>query len=154
MPTTEETNNRLDVGVKAPDFSLSATKVGMVDTEKLKGKPYVVYFYPKDNTPYCTAEACAFRDTLPSFSDVGVTVIGVSRDSLESHEKFSDQFHLTFPLAVDEKGEVCKKFGVLKGDVVERATFLIDGAGIIRAIWHDVDVQNHVDEVKKEIAKL
>jgi len=154
MPDTEAAGNRLEIGDKAPDFSLPATRVGEVSSEKLKGKPFVVYFYPKDNTPHCTVEACAFRDILPSFSDVGATVIGISKDSLESHEKFASQFQLTFPLASDETGEVCRKFGVLHDNVIERATFLIDGNGIIRAIWHNVNVQNHADEVKKAIAEL
>lgn len=154
MPDTQEATNALKIGDKVPDFSLPAIKVGNVSSEKLKGKPYVLYFYPKDNTPHCTVQACAFRDILPSFSDVGVTVIGVSKNSLESHEKFSSQFNLTFPLAADETGEICRKFGVLNDDTIERATFLIDGDGIIRAIWHNVNVQNHADEVKKAIADL
>ncbi len=154
MPDTERTAQELKVGDKAPDFSLPATKVGEVSSEKLKGKPYVLYFYPKDNTPGCTVQACDFRDEQPSFSDVGATVIGISMDSMDSHEKFSDQFKLTFPLISDEEGDLCRKFGVLKNGTIERATFLIDGDGILRAIWHNVNVKNHVDEVKKAIAEL
>ena len=158
MPGTEEKS----VGARAPAFSLPATKIGKASSAGLKGKAYVLYFYPKDDTSGCTAEACAFRDALPDFSKLGITVIGVSKDSLESHEKFARKYQLTFPLASDPDGDVCGKFGVWKQKSmygrtymgIERSTFLIDGKGVIRAAWRKVSVPGHAEEVKKAIAEL
>jgi thioredoxin-dependent peroxiredoxin len=146
----------LNVGSAAPDFKMPATKIGEVSRANLKGKPYVLYFYPKDDTSGCTAEACGFRDALPAFGKLKLTVIGVSRDSLQSHEKFTKKYDLTFPLASDENGAVCASFGVWveksmygrKYMGIERSTFLIDDKGIIRAIWRKVKVPGHIDEVK------
>jgi peroxiredoxin Q/BCP len=141
---------------------MQATRIGEVSNESLKGKPYVLYFYPKDDTSGCTAEACEFRNTLPAFEGLGVTIIGVSKDNLESHEKFSRKYNLPFPLAYDETGVVCDSFGTwveksMYGRSymgIERATFLVDAKGVIRAIWHKVSVSGHVDEVKKAVEAL
>jgi len=159
MPTTTD---ELEIGAEIPAFSLPATQIGTVGSAELRGKPFVLYFYPKDNTSLCTAEACSFRDALPDFSALGIAVVGVSRDGLESHEAFARKYKLQFPLASDENGEVSKKFGVLKqinmdgspSWSVERSTFLIDGNGILRAAWRNVSVPGHIDEVKKAIVKL
>ena len=102
----------LAVGSPVPDFSLPATRIGNASRASLKGKPFVIYFYPKDNTSGCTAEACDFRDNMAAFNKLGVTVIGISKDSLKSHENFAKKFGLTFPLASDEDGKVCDRFGV------------------------------------------
>ncbi len=102
----------LDVGDKAPDFSLPADNGGKASLKALKGKTVVLYFYPKDDTPGCTAEACAFRDALPDFSKVKAAIIGISRDSVASHAKFKTKFGLPFPLASDEDGKVCQAYGV------------------------------------------
>src|ERR1700744_1999230 len=88
-------------GKPVPDFSLPATKIGKASRASLKGKPFVIYFYPKDNTSGCTAQACDFRDSAAAFNKLGVTVVGVSKDSLSSHEKFAKKFGLNFPLASD-----------------------------------------------------
>ncbi len=162
MPTIPNKNGEVDIGQEVPSFFLPATKVGEVSNESLKGKPYVLYFYPKDNTPGCTAEACSFRDTMPDFGKLGVNVVGVSADSLETHEGFSKKYKLTFPLASDADGEVSKKFGVLKekspnGEPswgIERSTFLVDDKGIIRTIWRNVSIPGHADEIKKAVFKL
>jgi len=153
---------KVDVGSPVPDFSLPATRIGTASRAALKGKPYVIYFYPKDNTSGCTAEACDFRDNMGALNKLGVTVIGISKDSLKSHENFAKKFGLTFPLASDEDGTVCNRFGVWieksmygrKYMGIERATFLVDAKGIIRNIWHKVSVTGHVAEVKKAIAAL
>jgi peroxiredoxin Q/BCP len=153
---------KMVVGAVVPDFSLPATRIKTVSRAALKGKPFVIYFYPKDNTSGCTAEACDFRDNMAAFNKLGVTVIGVSKDSLASHEKFAKKFGLGFPLAADEDGKICEKFGVwIKKSMygrsymgIERATFLVDTRGIIRGIWHKVSVPGHVLDVKKEIAEL
>jgi peroxiredoxin Q/BCP len=99
------------VGDKAPDFSLPADNGGTVSLKALKGKTVVLYFYPKDDTPGCTAEACAFRDALPDFSKVKAAIVGISRDSVASHDKFKTKFALPFPLASDPDGKVCEAYG-------------------------------------------
>ena len=115
----------------------------------------MLYFYPKDDTSGCTAEACAFRDQLPDFSKLKTAVIGVSRDSAASHDKFKTKYQLPFPLASDEDGKVCEAYGVWaeksmygrKYMGIERSTFLIDGNGILRGVWRNVKVPGHVEAV-------
>jgi peroxiredoxin Q/BCP len=151
-----------NVGDKAPAFKLKATDGGEVSLAKMKGKAFVLYFYPKDNTSGCTAEACDFRDALPQFEKLGLEVIGVSKDSLASHEKFKAKFDLAFPLASDEDGKVCEAFGVWvqksmygrKYMGIERSTFLIDAKGVIRGAWRKVSIPGHVEEVRKAAAEL
>lgn len=152
----------LEVGDKAPDFTLPADSGGKVSLKELKGKTVVLYFYPKDDTPGCTAEACAFRDQLPDFSKVKAAVVGISRDSVASHDKFKKKFTLPFPLASDEEGKVSEAYGTWveksmygkKYMGIERATFLIDGKGVIRNIWRKVKVDGHAEEVLKAAAGL
>ena len=152
----------VEVGDKAPDFTLPADGGGEVSLKALKGKPVVLYFYPKDDTSGCTAEACAFRDTLPDFSKVKATVVGISRDSVASHDKFKSKYHLPFPLASDEDGKVCEAYGTWveksmygrKYMGIDRSTFLIDGKGVIREIWRKVKVPGHAEEVLKAAAAL
>ncbi len=152
----------LDVGDAAPSFDLPATIGGHLSSEELKGDRYILYFYPKDDTPGCTTEACAFRDNLLTFYKIKAPVIGVSKDSLDSHEKFSVKYTLPFPLLSDEAGTLCEDYGVwveksMYGRSymgIERSTFLIDGKGIIRAVWRKVSVPGHVDEVLKAVEAL
>jgi peroxiredoxin Q/BCP len=152
----------VDVGDKAPAFTLPADGGGKVSLKDLKGKAVVLYFYPKDDTSGCTAEACAFRDALPDFSEVKAKVIGISRDSVKSHDKFKDKYGLPFPLASDEDGKVCEAYGTWveksmygrKYMGIERATFLIDRHGVIRNVWRKVKVPGHADEVLKAAAAL
>ncbi len=142
-------------GAKAPDFTLPADGEGTVSLKNFKGKPVVLYFYPKDDTSGCTKEACGFRDALPDFSRLEAAVIGVSRDSVKSHDKFKAKHGLNFTLAADEDGKICEAYGTWveksmygrKYMGIERATFLIDGAGKIRKVWRKVKVPGHVDEV-------
>jgi len=150
------------VGRLAPSFSRPATKIGKVSSTALKGKPYILYFYPKDDTSGCTAEACDFRDALPHFATLGVTVIGASKDDLKSHEKFAKKYNLSFPLISDTDGDLCEKFGVWVQKSmygrrymgIERSTFLIDAKGIVRHVWRKVSVPGHAEEVKQAIAAL
>jgi thioredoxin-dependent peroxiredoxin len=152
----------LEVGDKAPDFSLPADDGAKASLKALKGKTVVLYFYPKDDTPGCTAEACAFRDALPDFSKVKAAILGISRDPVASHAKFKTKFHLPFPLASDEDGEVGRAYGVWaeksmfgrKYMGIERSTFLIDGKGIVRNVWRKVKVNGHAEEVLKAAASL
>jgi thioredoxin-dependent peroxiredoxin len=142
-------------GTKAPDFTLPTDGGGKVTLSKLKGKKVVLYFYPKDDTSGCTAEACGFRDSLPNFKKLDAVVIGVSRDSVASHDKFKKKYDLPFILASDEDGKVCERYGVWveksmygrKYMGIERATFLIDEKGMVREVWHKVKVPGHVEAV-------
>ena len=162
MSTAAKPKAETDIGTPIPAFSLPATLIGTADSAKFKGKPFVLYFYPKDDTSGCTTEACAFRDALPDFVKLSLTVIGVSKDSLESHEKFTKKHSLTFPLASDKEGDLCEKLGVWKqksmyGRVymgIERSTFLVDAKGIIRAAWRKVSVSGHVEAVQKAVEEL
>ena len=150
----------LDVGDKAPDFTLPTDGDGSVTLSKLKGQKVVIYFYPKDDTSGCTAEACAFRDLFPRFKKGDAAVIGISRDSVKSHDKFKKKYELPFTLASDEEGKVTEKYGVWveksmygrKYMGIERATFLIDEKGKIQHIWHKVKVPGHADEVMKAVS--
>lgn len=152
----------LEVGDKAPAFSMKTDGGGKVSLSGLKGQNVVLYFYPKDDTSGCTAEACGFRDKLPAFKKLDATVIGVSRDSVESHDKFKKKHSLNFTLGSDETGKVTEDYGVWveksmygkKYMGIERATYLIDGKGIIRGIWRKVKVPGHVEEVAKAIKQL
>jgi peroxiredoxin Q/BCP len=143
------------VGDKAPDFTLPTDGGGKVSLKDLRGKVVVLYFYPKDDTSGCTAEACAFRDALPDFSKVKATIVGISRDPVASHDKFKKKYRLPFPLASDQDGKVCEDYGTWveksmygrKYMGIERATFLIDGKGAIRKVWRKVKVPGHAEEV-------
>lgn len=152
----------LSVGDKAPDFTLPTDDGGKISLKSLKGKPVVLYFYPKDDTSGCTAEACAFRDAMPDFSKIKAQIVGISRDSVASHEKFKKKYKLPFPLASDEDGKVCESYGTWveksmygrKYMGIDRSTFLIDGKGVIRGIWRKVKVPGHAEEVLKAVKAL
>ena len=145
----------LKVGDKAPAFSLAADSGGKVSLSSLKGKSVVLYFYPKDDTSGCTAEAIAFTKDDKAFATAGALVIGVSKDSVASHDKFKAKHRLTLTLAADEDIAVAKAYGVWveksmygrKYMGMERATFLIDSKGVIRRIWRKVKVPGHSADV-------
>lgn len=142
-------------GDKAPAFSMPTDGGGSVSLKDLKGRPVVLYFYPKDLTPGCTKEACAFRDLMPDFSKIDAEIIGVSKDSVKRHDNFKTKYELPFTLASDEDGSVCEAYGVWveksmygrKYMGIERATFLIDAKGKVRNVWHKVKVAGHAEEV-------
>ncbi len=152
----------LEIGDKAPDFTLPTDGDGKVSLKDLKGKTVILYFYPKDDTSGCTAEACGFRDALPNFSKTGTTVIGLSKDSPASHDKFKKKYKLPFTLASDEDTKVAQKYGVWvekcmygrKYMGMDRSTFLIDGKGVIRGLWRKVKVPGHVEEVLEAVKAL
>ena len=145
----------IEIGDKAPDFTLATDGNGKVTLSKLRGQKVVLYFYPKDDTSGCTAEACGFRDSFPKFGKVEAAVIGISKDSVASHDKFKKKYELPFTLASDTDGKVCESYGVWveksmygrKYMGIERATFLIDEKGVVRGVWHKVKVPGHVDAV-------
>jgi peroxiredoxin Q/BCP len=152
----------VEVGDKAPDFTLPSDGGGKVSLKALKGKAVVLYFYPKDDTSGCTAESCAFRDALPNFSKAMAEIIGISRDSVASHDKFKAKYGLTFPLAADEEGKVCEAYGTWveksmygrKYMGIERSTFLIDAKGVVRNVWRKVKVPGHAEAVLEAAAAL
>ena len=152
----------LSAGAPAPDFTMPTDGGGSVKLSALKGQPVVLYFYPKDDTTGCTAEACGFRDAMPSFSGVKAKIIGVSKDSAASHDKFKKKYDLPFTLASDKDGHVCEDYGVWaeksmygrKYMGIERTTFLIDKKGVIQRVWNKVKVPGHVAEVAKAVGEL
>ncbi|WP_022727168.1 thioredoxin-dependent thiol peroxidase [Fodinicurvata sediminis] len=152
----------LEEGQKAPDFTMPTDGGGKISLSELRGRKVVLYFYPRDDTSGCTKEACGFRDSLPDFFGTDAVVIGVSRDSVKSHDKFKDKHNLNFTLASDEDGSVCEAYGTWveksmygkKFMGIERSTFLIDEEGVLRKIWRKVKVNGHVDAVLQEAQKL
>jgi thioredoxin-dependent peroxiredoxin len=150
------------IGETAPDFTLPTDGGGTLALSKLRGRKVVLYFYPKDDTSGCTAEACGFRDAEPDYRGADAVVVGVSKDSVASHDRFKQKHGLPFTLASDGDGEVCEKYGVWveksmygrKYMGIERATFVIDEAGVVRGAWRKVKVPGHVAEVLKAVRAL
>jgi peroxiredoxin Q/BCP len=149
----------LKVGGPAPAFSLESSAGGKISLKDLKGRWVVLYFYPKDDTPGCTKEACDFRDASRQVSSKSAVVLGVSPDSVASHQKFAVKHSLPFPLLADPDHAVAEKFGVWveksmygrKYMGIERSTFVIDPAGKIAALWRKVRVPGHIDEVLESL---
>jgi Peroxiredoxin len=145
-----------------PDFTLQATGGRTVARDDYKGRPFVVYFYPKADTPGCTKEACAFQEALPALGRIGIEVIGVSKDKMSALEKFAAKYDLAFPLASDEAGGVVEAFGAwveksMYGRSymgIDRATFLIGADGRVAKIWHKVKVPGHAKAVMDAAAAL
>ena len=150
------------IGQPAPDFSLPATGDQMIRLSDLRGKIVVLYFYPKDSTPGCTKEGEQFRDLHDRFTAHGATILGVSRDSLKSHENFKAKMGFPFELLSDADEALCHAFGVIKmknmyGKQVrgiERSTFLIDAEGVLRHEWRGVKVPGHAQEVLDAVSQL
>ncbi len=147
---------------KVPAFALPATGGKQWKLADAAGRKLVVYFYPKDNTSGCTSEGEAFRDLYPKFRRAGVEIVGVSPDSVASHEKFKDKFGFPFPLLADADKAACQIFGVWKEKSmygrkymgVERSTFLLDAKGVLRREWRKVKVPGHADEVLAAAAAI
>lgn len=151
-----------EAGDKAPAFSMPTDGGGSIALKDLKGKPVVLYFYPKDDTSGCTKEAIAFTDHIKAFDKAGAAVIGVSRDSVSKHDKFKDKHGLKVTLGSDEEGKVTEAYGVWveksmygrKYMGIERATFLIDAKGRIARVWRKVKVPGHAEEVLEAVKAL
>ena len=147
-------------GDKAPDFNLQDTTGNIVTLNEFLGKKIVIYFYPKDDTPGCTIEACEIRDNYSIFKDKNVVVLGVSADDIESHKNFTDKFSLPFPLLADVNKNMCANYDVLVDKIVHghtvkgitRITFLIDESGIIKKIWNPVEPNGHAEEILNVIS--
>ena len=152
----------IEVGKKAPAFTLSDDQGNKVKLSDLKGNPVVLYFYPRDDTPGCTKEACAFRDRYDEMQELGAQLFGVSADSAESHVKFKEKYSLPFPLLVDEKHAMLEKYGAWreknmygkKSMGIQRSTYLIDGEGKVAKLWKRVRVDGHDQQVIDALGEL
>jgi thioredoxin-dependent peroxiredoxin len=152
----------LNIGNKIPDFTFISTDEKLQSLQQLQGKTVVLYFYPKDNTPGCTTESKEFRDFYPQFQKLNAVILGISRDNLKSHNKFSCDHALPFNLISDTDETLCNLFAVIKpknmyGKTVrgiERSTFLIDDQGVLRKEWRKVSVTGHVAEVLSAIQEI
>jgi peroxiredoxin Q/BCP len=152
----------VEEGKRAPAFTLTADDGTKIRLSALKGNPVVLYFYPRDDTPGCTREACAFRDRKRELQKLGATVIGVSPDTVESHVKFREKYDLNFPLLADADHEVAEKYGAWreknmygkKSMGIVRSTFLIDADGKVAKVWKSVKVDGHDDKVLEALQEL
>ena len=152
----------VDVNDTAPDFALPRDGGETLTLSDLRGSAVVLFFYPRDNTPGCTKESIGFSESLQDFADAGAKVIGISKDSVASHEKFVAKQNLTVPLVSDEHGTTCEDYGVWKEKNmygksymgIERSTFLIDADGKIARVWRKVKVPGHVEEVLEAVRAL
>lgn len=152
----------MKIGDKIPHFSVKDYDGIELESEDLIGSPFVLYFYPKDDTPGCTTEACSFRDNMELFDDLETTVIGVSPDSADSHQRFIQKHNLNFTLLCDETLDLARKFGATQeknsGDKkttgILRSTFVVDATGIIRWIEQPVSVDGHSERVFKAVQQI
>jgi peroxiredoxin Q/BCP len=149
-------------GQTAPDFTLPSSAGGELNLKGLRGQAVVLYFYPKDDTPGCTREACSFRDAQAKIKKTGAVVLGVSPDSVASHAKFKTKYKLNFPLLADPDKAVARKYGAFgektmygkKVTGMIRSTFLIDGEGVVRKVFPKVRVDGHAEQVLEALAQL
>jgi peroxiredoxin Q/BCP len=152
----------IEEGKTAPAFNLDTSDGSKVRLSELKGKPVVLYFYPRDDTPGCTKEACAFRDRKQEIVALGAVVLGISPDTVDSHVKFRDKFELNFPLLADVNHKVAEKYGAWreknmygkKSMGIQRSTFLIDAQGKIAKVWKRVQVDGHDQQVIDALKEL
>lgn len=147
-------NTLLKLGQKLPEFSLKDSGGETVTQDDLLGAPFILYFYPKDNTPGCTNEACQFRDLIDAFEEMNFLVVGISPDDQKSHLKFIDDHELTFPLLCDEKYQLASKCGVVKSNEggksgIIRSTFIFDEEGIVQWVESPVNVEGHAERVMR-----
>lgn len=152
----------VEVGQPAPDFTLPSDSGEPVRLSQFRGSPVVLYFYPKDGTPGCTREACAFRDLKQELVKLGAVILGVSPDGVESHKKFREKFNLNFPLLADVDHSVAEAYGAWREKTrfgkksmgIQRSTFLIDANGVVRKVWKNVQVDGHDDQVLEALKAL
>ncbi len=152
----------IKIGDSVPSLSLHSSSGKEVSLSDFKGSKIVLYFYPKDDTPGCTAEACSFRDHASNYAELNAVVLGVSKDPLKSHDKFIQKYGLPFELLSDEKTELAQAFGVWKEKSfmgkkfmgMERSTFLIDESGQLIKEWRNIKVANHVESVLETLKSL
>ena len=149
----------VEIGDEAPDFTLPADDGGTVTLSKLRGKKVLIYFYPKDDTPGCTTQACDLRDRMPDLKSEGAVVLGISPDSVKSHVKFKRKFDLNFPLLADEDHKVAERYGAwaeknnygIKSLGIVRSSFLIDEQGRIADLWRKVKAKGHAEWLMEKL---
>ncbi len=148
--------SKLSVGDKAPNFETQTYGGKTISLSDYNGKSAVIlYFYPRDNTPGCTKEACSMRDGMDDLGALGIQVLGVSTDSVKSHEKFRDKYALNFPLLSDKSKEIVKAYDVESAfGTASRKSFLIDKDGVIRHIWEKVKTSDHANEVMAKVREI
>ena len=148
--------SNLSIGDKAPQFEAETYEGKPVRLDDFSTKKLVVlYFYPRDNTPGCTKEACSMRDGMDGLNELGIQVLGVSTDGVKSHETFRDKYSLNFPLLSDKSKEIVKSYGVQSAfGTASRKSFLIDKDGVIRHIWNKVKTSDHANEVIEKVKEL
>lgn len=154
--------SEIRIGAAVPDFELTATGSKALSLSELRGRNVLLYFYPKANTPGCTQEGQDFRDRHADFTAANTVILGVSRDSLKAQQSFKDKYGFPFELLCDTQEQLCERFGVLKEKSqfgrktmgVERSTFLIDAAGVLRREWRGVKVRGHADEALQAAREL
>ncbi len=152
----------IEPGQEAPDFALPADDGTEVKMSDLRGKPVVLYFYPRDDTPGCTREACSFRDRKAEIAKLGAAVLGVSTDDVGSHQRFRDKYTLNFPLLADTDHAVADAYGAWRQKTrfgkttmgIQRSTYLIDAEGVVRRVWKNVQVDGHDEEVAAALRSL
>ncbi len=152
----------IEPGQKAPDFTLSADDGSQVTLSRLRGKPVVLYFYPRDDTPGCTREACSLRDRKAELDKQQAVVLGVSPDDVASHEKFRDKHRLNFRLLADVDHKVAEQYGAWREKVrfgkramgIQRSTYLIDAEGVVRKVWKRVEVDGHDEQLVTALREL
>ena len=154
--------SQTEIDSPAPLFELPATSEQTISLATLQGRKVVLYFYPRDATPGCTTQSQNFRDAIEEFEKASAVVLGISQDSIASHEKFKSKHGMPFDLLSDESGEVCRAYDVIKlkkmygkeFEGIERSTFIIDEMGLIKAQWRKVKVPGHVEEVLQKVQAL
>jgi thioredoxin-dependent peroxiredoxin len=141
----------LSEGITAPNFTSKDDAGNSVSLSDFEGKTVVLYFYPKDDTPGCTKEACSFRDSYAEYEGKDIVVLGVSRDDETSHKAFKDKFDLPFPLVVDTDGTISQAYEVEGGGYSKRATFVIDGKGVITKVYESVNTDTHASDILSDL---
>ncbi len=141
----------LSEGITAPNFTAKDDEGNSVSLADFEGKTVVLYFYPKDDTPGCTKEACSFRDSYADYEGKDIAVLGVSRDDETSHKAFKDKFSLPFPLIVDTDGTISQAYEVEGGGYSKRATFVIDGKGVITKVYESIKTDTHATDILADL---
>ncbi len=141
----------LSKGITAPNFTAKDDGGNTVSLADFEGKTVVIYFYPKDDTPGCTKQACSFRDSYSEYEDKDIVVLGVSMDNATSHQAFKDKFSLPFPLIVDTDGTLAQAYEVEGGGYAKRVTFVIDSKGVIKKVYESINTETHATDILSDL---
>lgn len=141
----------LSAGITAPNFTAKDDTGNAVSLSDFEGKTVVLYFYPKDDTPGCTKQACSFRDAYDAYGGKDIVVLGVSHDDATSHQAFKEKFNLPFPLIVDTDGTISQAYEVEGGGYAKRVTFVIDGKGVIKKVYESVNTETHAEDILADL---